>query len=142
MPGKSPQQVMLIEKPKIYRCRASERSAALVLRSLVFAASPKEDNLGYTFATLDRIAKYCGLTVKQVRLALSRLEEGRYIVKKRAHSGLGVIVTHFAELRRRFGVISDPEVVRATPEGMLPVVDRGKSMQGEDCLERLVCLSN
>lgn len=141
MTSGSMQEIVLVAKPQIFRDRTG-RTAALVLRSLVLAASPKDDDLGFAFATLGTLAKYCGLTVKQVRLALSRLEEGRYIVIKRSHAGLGVIVTHFAELRRRFGVVSDPAVVRATPEGMLPVVNRGDADQGEDRLERLGCLFN
>ena len=116
-------EVALIAKPQL----ASERTkliAALVLRTLIFAASPKEGNIGFVLATTGRIATHCGLTVKQVRLALSRLETGAYIEKARCCGGLGIAVNNFAALRHRFGVVDDPAIVGVTPEGMVPVLRR------------------
>lgn len=118
------EQVALIAKPQLSSER-TKRISALVLRTLVFAAAAKEGNLGFVRATHGSIAKYCSLTIKQVRLALSRLEAGTYIVKERCAAELGIVIMNFSEQRRCFGVVDDPEIIEVTPEGMLPVLRRG-----------------
>lgn len=99
-------------------------TGTLVIRTLVLAAEPKQNGIGYIFTTDAAIASYCGLTIQRIQIVLEHLVACRHIVYQDHDGGKSFYIPHFSVQRRRFGIIDDPAVTRSIPNGKIAVLSK------------------